>query len=136
MPARNPEAVHQRAIAAARQRSGQPATPSLDPVFVALNPGALPARPRSPAELYQWVRREEQYATLGASVVVELNSESHARQPTTRVWAIIRRADRSHRLAGQRASRPDRRHTEREHRRDRTNRPHQPEERGMVADAH
>src|SRR5215207_6612553 len=46
MPARNPEAVRQRAITAARQRSGQPATPSLDPVFVALNPDFLPARER------------------------------------------------------------------------------------------
>ena len=97
MPARNPEAVRQRAIAAARQRTGQPATPALDPAFVALNPGALPARERSPAELYQWVRRDEEYATLGANVVVELNSESHARQPTTRAWAIIRRAERAHR---------------------------------------
>jgi hypothetical protein len=26
---------------------------------------------------------------LGASVVVELYSESHARKPTTRAWAII-----------------------------------------------
>jgi hypothetical protein len=52
MPARNPEAVRQRAINAARQRSGQPAIPSLDPVFMALNPGALPARERSPVELY------------------------------------------------------------------------------------
>ena len=119
MPARNPEAVRQRAIAAARQRTGQPATPALDPVFVALNPGALPARERSPAELYQWVRRDEEYATLGANVVVELYSESHARQPTTRAWAIIRRADRSHRLAGQRASRSERRHADRR-------RPHQP----------
>jgi hypothetical protein len=82
MPARNPEAVRQRAIDAARQRGGQPAIPSLDPVFMALNPGALPARERSPVELYQWVRREEQYATLGANVVVELDSESHARKPT------------------------------------------------------
>jgi hypothetical protein len=132
MPARNPEAVRQRAIAAARQRSGQPATPSLDPVFVALNPDFLPARERSPAELYQWVRREEQYATLGANVVVELNSESHARQPTTRAWAIIRRADRSDRLAGQRASRSERRHAGRT---DRTRRSHQPQEQEMVADA-
>jgi hypothetical protein len=76
-------------------------------VFAALNPSALPARDRSPAELYQWVRREEQYATLGASVVVELYSESHARRPTTRAWAIIRRADRNHRLASQRTRRPD-----------------------------
>ena len=42
MPARNPEAVRQRAIAAARQRTGQPATPTLDPVFVALNPAPSP----------------------------------------------------------------------------------------------
>jgi hypothetical protein len=131
MPTPNPEAVRQRAIAAARQRRGQPATPSLDPVFVALNPGALPARTRSEAELYQWVRREEQYATLGANVVVELYSESHARKPTTRAWAIIRRADRSHRLADQRASRPDRRHADRA---DHTTQPHQPQEREMVAD--
>jgi hypothetical protein len=132
MPTRNPEAVRQRAIAAARQHTGQPATPRLDPVFVALNPGALPARPRSPAELYQWVRREEQYATLGANVVVELYSESHARKPTTRAWAIIRRADRSHLLAGQRASRPDRRHADRP---DRTSRPQQLQERELAADA-
>jgi hypothetical protein len=59
MPTPNPEAVRQRTIAATRQRSGQPATPSLDPVFVALNPGAVPARSRSPAELHEWVRREE-----------------------------------------------------------------------------
>jgi len=103
----------------------------LDPVFAALNPGALPARSRSPAELYQWVRREEQYATLGANVVVELYSESHARQPTTRAWAIIRRADRSDRLAGQRASRSERRHAGRA---DRPSRSHQPQEREMAAD--
>jgi WhiB family redox-sensing transcriptional regulator len=129
MPARNPQAVRQRALAAARQRSGEPATPGLDPVFVALNPGALPARERSPAELHQWVRREEQYATLGANVVVELYSESHAHKPTTRAWAIIRRADRAHRLADQRASRLDRRHA------DRADRSHQPQERETVADA-
>jgi hypothetical protein len=83
MPARNPDAIRQRAIATARQRTGRPTTLALDPAFMALNPGALPARERSPAELYQWVRREEQYATLGANVMVELYSESHARQPTT-----------------------------------------------------
>jgi hypothetical protein len=134
MPARNPEAVRQRAIDAARQRSGQPAIPTLDPVFVALNPGALPARERSPAELFQWVRRDEEYAMLGANVVVELNSESRARQPTTRAWAIIRRADRSHRLAGQRTNRADRRHADRTARADRISRPYQPEEQGFVAD--
>jgi hypothetical protein len=82
--------------------------------------------------LYQWVRREEQYATLGANVVVELYSESHARQPTTRAWAIIRRVDRSHRLASQRASRAERRHTDRA---DRTGQSQQPQEREIAADA-
>jgi hypothetical protein len=72
MPARNPEAVRQRAIDAARQRTGQPAIPSLGPVFVELNPGVLPARSRPEAELFQWIHREEQYAILGANVVVEL----------------------------------------------------------------
>jgi hypothetical protein len=52
---------------------------------------------------------------LGASVVVELYSESHARRPTTRAWAIIRRADRSDRLADQRTSRADRRQAEAPH---------------------
>jgi WhiB family transcriptional regulator, redox-sensing transcriptional regulator len=132
MPARNPEAVRQRAIDAARQRTGRATTPALDPAFVALNPGALPARERSPAELYQWVRREEQYATLGANVVVELYSESHARQPTTRAWAIIRRAERSDRLAGQRASRPERRHADRA---DRPGRSQKSLERETAADA-
>jgi hypothetical protein len=51
MPVRNPEAVRQRAIAAVRHRTGRPVTPSLDAVFVALNPGALPARERPAAEL-------------------------------------------------------------------------------------
>jgi WhiB family redox-sensing transcriptional regulator len=135
MPARNPEAVRQRAIAAARQRTGQPVTPTLDPVFVALNPNALPARPRSPAELHQWVRRDEEYATLGANVVVELYSESRARQPTTRAWAIIRRAERAHRHTSDRQGRGERRQADRSTRSDRTSRSHQPEERGMVADA-
>jgi hypothetical protein len=78
------------------------------------------------------VRREEQYATLGANVVVELDSESHARKPTTPAWAIIRRADRSHRLAGQRASRSKRHAADRA---DRPGRSQQPQEREMAADA-
>jgi hypothetical protein len=131
MPTRNPEAIRQRAAAAARQRTGQPTTPSLDPVFAALNPGALPARERSPAELYEWVRREEEYATLGANVVVELNSESRARQPTTRAWAIIRRAERAHRHPNHRQGRDERRQADRA---DRASRPQQPQERDMVAD--
>jgi hypothetical protein len=127
MPARNPQAVRQRAMATASRRAGQPATPGLDPVFVALNPGALPARERSPAELFQWVRREEQYATLGANVVVELNSESHARRSTTRAWAIIRRAERAHRHTSDRQGRGERRQVDRTTRSDRTSRSHQPE---------
>jgi hypothetical protein len=135
MPTRNPEAVRQRAIEAARQRTGRPVTPPLDPVFVALNPQALPARPRPPAELHQWVRRDEEYATLGANVVVELNSESRARQPTTRAWAIIRRAERAHRNPSDRQDRSERRQADRITRSDRTSRSHQPQERGMIADA-
>jgi hypothetical protein len=78
--------------------------------------------------------REEQYATLGANVVVELYSESHARQPTTRAFSIVRRAgaDRSHRMADQRASRPNRRHADRANR---ASRSQQPQERETVADA-
>jgi hypothetical protein len=104
-------------------------------VFVALNPNALPARPRTPAELHQWVRRDEEYAILGANVVVELHSESHARRPTTRAWAIIRRAERAHRHPNDRHRRGQRRQADRTSRNDRTSRSHQPEERGMVADA-
>jgi hypothetical protein len=68
---------------------------------------------------------------LGANVVVELDSESRARQPTTRAWAIVRRADRNHRLAGQRTSRPDRRHADRP-----PSRSYQSQERETVVDAH
>jgi hypothetical protein len=128
MPARNPQAVRQRASEAARQRAGRPVTPRLDPVFVALNHGQLPVRARSGGELAERVRRAEDYAVLGARVMVELHTESHATTPSTRAWAITRRAQRAHRLVGQRARRF-------EHRRDRTNRPQQPQERGTVADA-
>ena len=80
MPARNPEAV--------RQRTAMPATPTRTRCSWP-STRRPPARERSPAELHQWVRRDEEYATLGANVVVELYSESHARKPTTRAWAII-----------------------------------------------
>jgi hypothetical protein len=132
MPTRDPEAVRQRAAEAARQRSGRPATPALDPVFVALNRDELPVRARSGGELAERVRRAEDYAVLGARVVVELHTESHAAKPTTRAWAIARRADRAHRLAGQRASRSERRQADRA---DRPHQPQRPQERGMVADA-
>jgi hypothetical protein len=65
MPARNPEAVRQRAIEAARQRTGRPVTRSLDPVFLALNHSELPVRARSGGELAERVRRAEDYAVLG-----------------------------------------------------------------------
>jgi hypothetical protein len=68
-------------------------------------------------------------------VVVELNSESRARQPTTRAWAIIRRADRAHRHTSDRQGHGERRQADRATRSDRTSRSHQPQERGMVADA-
>jgi hypothetical protein len=115
MPARNPEAVRQRATDAARQRAGRPITPSLDPVFVALNDVQLPVQARSGGELAERVRRAEDYAVLSARVVVELHTESHATKPSTRVWAIARRADRGHRLA-----------TQRQPRRAPPGRPHQP----------
>jgi hypothetical protein len=131
MPARNPEAVRQRAVEAARQRTGHPTTPALDPVFVALNHGELPVRARSGGELAERVRRAEDYAVLGARVVVELHSESHAAKPSTRAWAITRRGQRAHRRHQDRQQRGDRRHADRT---TRTDRPHQ-QERGMAADA-
>jgi hypothetical protein len=74
--------VSDRALRTAWQRHGlglpprptaTPTTPVLDPAFMALNRGLLPARDRSSGELAAWVRRDEEYATLGADVVVELN---------------------------------------------------------------
>jgi hypothetical protein len=128
MPARNPEAVRRRAIEAARQRTGGPATPSLDPVFVALNHGELPVRARSGGELAERVRRAEDYAALGARVVVELHSESHAAKPSTRAWAITRRAQRAHRRHQDREQRGERRQA------DRSSRVERPQERGVAAD--
>jgi hypothetical protein len=83
----------------------------------------------------QGVRRAEDHAVLGARVVVELHTESHAATPSIRAWAIARRADRGHRLAGQRASRAERRKADRTSRTDRPHQPHRPPEREMVADA-
>jgi hypothetical protein len=112
-----------------------PTTPQLDRAFVALNRGLLPAREHSSGELAAWVRRDEEYATLGAAVVVELNSESRTRRPTTRAWAIIRRAQRAHQRTSDRQHRGERRQVDRASRTDRTSRSHQPHERGMAADA-
>jgi hypothetical protein len=95
MPTRNPQAVRQRAAEATRHRSGQRATPGLDPVFVALNHGEFATQARSSGELAERVRCAEDYAVLGARVVVELHSESHAAKPSARAWAITRRAQRA-----------------------------------------
>ena len=79
MPARNPEAVRQRAIAAARHRSGQPApadhaTDGLNVRDAQPGPAARPARPQPE----QGVRlcRAEEIETLSYRTVVALNQES------------------------------------------------------------
>jgi WhiB family transcriptional regulator, redox-sensing transcriptional regulator len=137
--------VSDRALRTAWQRHGlglpprptaTPTTPQLDPAFVALNRGLLPARERSVGELAAWVRREEEYATLGAEVVVELNSESRLRRPTTRAWAIIRRGHRAHQRTSDRQQRGERRQADRASRTDRTGRsPAQVQEREVVGGA-
>jgi Transcription factor WhiB len=80
----------------------------LDAAFLALNRKLLPARARSDQELAARVRRGEEYAVLGAEVVVEMGSETYGRRPAARVWAITRRAQRAHRRQADRASRTDR----------------------------
>jgi WhiB family transcriptional regulator, redox-sensing transcriptional regulator len=109
-------------------------TRGLDPAFVALNRRLLPARERSAAELAAWVRREEEYATLGAGVVVELNSESRTRRPAARAWAIIRRTQRAQQRASGRQGRTERRRADRASRNGRTSRSEQPRQREMVAE--
>jgi WhiB family redox-sensing transcriptional regulator len=141
MPERNPEAVRQRALAAT-MRGSPPAGPPLDPVFVALNPHQLPARRGPQAEQGVRLRRAEEIETLSYRTVVELNAESRL-APERRVATIARRPERARRLTGERNGRADRRHADREQRGERhqadrasrTDRPHHPEERGMVADA-
>jgi hypothetical protein len=81
------------------------------------------------------VRRDEEYATLGAAVVVELNSESRTRRPTARAWAIIRRGQRTHHRASDRQGRAERRHADRTARTTRTSRSQPADERTMAADA-
>jgi hypothetical protein len=71
--------------------------------------------------------------------VVELNSESRTRRPTSRAWAIIRRAHRAHQRASDRQQRGERRQADRASRTDRTDRtgrsPSQLAEREVTADA-
>jgi WhiB family transcriptional regulator, redox-sensing transcriptional regulator len=132
MPARNPEAIRQRAIAAARERAGPPAAPPLDPVFAALNPGQLPTRRGAQAEQGVRLRRAEEIETLSYRTVVELNAESRLALER-RVATIARRPERAQRLAEERTGRADRRQLQRAHRAGRL--PARAEERGMVADA-
>ncbi|HEV3496673.1 MAG TPA: WhiB family transcriptional regulator, partial [Actinomycetes bacterium] len=135
--------VSDRALRTAWQRHGlglpprpattAPATRRLDAAFLSLNRRLLPARERSAEELAVWVRRDEEYATLGAEVVIELNSESRTRRPTTRAWAIIRRGQRAHQRASDRQQRGERRQAGRT---DRTGRsPAQAQEREVVGGA-
>ena len=78
-PARNP-----RGGPPAGHGCGQPHRRStgpdpLDAVLWGLNPGALPDRERSPAELHEWLRCEKQHAIFGADLVVELYSQNPSR---------------------------------------------------------
>jgi hypothetical protein len=138
MPVRNSEAVRQRAIAAARHRSGQPAgpaTPPLDPEFVALNRGQLPPPRGTQPEQGVRLRRAEEIETLSYRTVVALNQESRL-APRWRIATIARRAERARRLARDRSGRAERRHAERAARTGRSSRAHhQPKERGMLTDA-
>jgi hypothetical protein len=63
--------------------------------------------------------------------VVELYTESHATKPSTRAWAIARRADRADRRQADRQQREERHRTTRH---EQISRLHQ-QERAMVADA-
>jgi WhiB family redox-sensing transcriptional regulator len=118
-----------------RPTSRQPAG-RLDPAFLALNRGILPARARSGEELAARVRRAEEYATLGAEVVVEMGSETYGKRPAARAWAITRRAQRAHRRSSDRQHRDQRRQADRASRTDRTGRARaQVQERAVSADA-
>jgi hypothetical protein len=128
MPARNPEAIRQRAIVATSQRADPPAAPALDPVFVALNPGQVPTRRGLQAEQGVRLRRAEEIETLSYRTVVELNAESRL-APQRRVATIASRPERAQRLVEERAGRAERRHADRA---SRTHRPHQPLERGCL----
>ena len=113
-----------------------PATRPLDKAFLALNRKLLPARARSDQELAARVRRGEEYAALGAEVVVEMGSETYGKRPAARVWAITRRAQRTHRRTVDRQGRTERRQADRASRTDRTGRARaQAGDRGVTADA-
>jgi hypothetical protein len=108
----------------------------LDAAFLQLNRKLLPARARSDQELAARVRRAEEYAALGAEVVVEMGSETYGKRPAARVWAITRRAQRTRRRASDRQQRGQRRQADRTSRTDRTSRARaQFQEQEVTADA-
>jgi AraC-like DNA-binding protein len=112
---------------------GRTATRRLDAAFLQLNRN-LPARARTDQELAARVRRAEEYATLGAEVVVEMGSETYGKRPAARAWAITRRAQRAHRRQADRQHRGDRRQVDRASRGDRASRTPS-HDREVVADA-
>jgi hypothetical protein len=137
--------VSDRALRNAWQRHGlglprrpttrQPAG-RLDAAFLALNRKLLPVRARSDQELAARVRRAEEYAALGAEVVVEMGSETYGKRPAARAWAITRRAQRASHRASDRHGRGERRQADRASRTDRTSRARaQVQQREMTADA-
>lgn len=106
-------------------------------MFVALNPSQLPARRGAQTEQGVLLWRAEEVETLSCRTVVEFNAESRL-APQRRIASIVRRPERSLRLASERTGRADRRQPERAARIDHSQRPPrrpEPEERGMVADA-
>jgi WhiB family redox-sensing transcriptional regulator len=138
--------VSDRALRTAWQRHGlglpprpaaaRAATRRLDAAFVALNRKLLPARAHSDQELAARVRRAEEYATLGAEVVVEMGSETYGKRPAARAWAITRRTQRAHRRTVDRQGRSERRQADRASRAGRTSRARaQVQEREVTADA-
>jgi WhiB family transcriptional regulator, redox-sensing transcriptional regulator len=137
--------VSDRALRTAWRRHGlglpprptsKPVPPRLDAAFVALNRKLLPARARSEEELAARVRRAEEYATLGAEVVVEMGSETYGKRPAARAWAITRRAQRASHRASDRHGRGERRQADRASRTDRTSRARaQAQQREPAADA-
>jgi len=109
--------------------------PQLDPAFVTLNQGQLPAARGPHDEQGVRLRRAEEIETLSYRTVVELNAESRF-APQRRVATIARRPERAQRLASDRTGRANRRQLERAARVDRASRlPPELEERGVVADS-
>jgi hypothetical protein len=135
MPERNPEAVCQRAMAAASRRAGQPATPGLDR---SLWPSTrAPSRPESghrPSSTSGSVARSSTPPWAPTWLSSSIARATPA-GPTTRAWAIIRRAERAYRHTSDRQGRGERRQVDRATRSDRTSRSHQPQDPRMVADA-